>query len=188
MVDRREYRRLSKTISHALRHAPEVYGLALDERGWVNLDTLIDALRIHRPAWLDLTLDDIRAAMQAAEKQRFDLDLENGRIRAFYGHSLDDPIQYLPVAPPEILYHGTVADALAAIRRDGLKPMRRQYVHLSADQETAWDVGNRRHRQTVVLIVRAREAHEHGIRFYHGNQTVWLAEPIPPRFIEPPDD
>ena len=26
---------LSKTISHALRHAPEQYGLTLDSEGWV---------------------------------------------------------------------------------------------------------------------------------------------------------
>jgi putative RNA 2'-phosphotransferase len=188
MVDRREHRRLSKAISHALRHAPEVYGLALDEQGWVNLETLIDALRLRRPTWRALTLDDIQAAMQAADKQRFDLDLQNNRIRAYYGHSLDDPIQYEPAVPPDILYHGTVADALDAIRRDGLKPMRRQYVHLSTDHETAWDVGNRRHRQTVILVIRAREAHEQGVRFFHGNQTVWLAEPIPARFIEYPDD
>ena len=62
-------------------------------------------------------------------------------------------------------------------------PMNRQYVHLSADLETAREVGRRKSRQPVVLVVDAGAAHDDGVRFYHGNQTVWLADGIPPRYI-----
>ncbi|GLH96713.1 hypothetical protein Pa4123_19870 [Phytohabitans aurantiacus] len=36
--------KLSKRMSLALRHAPERFGLALDEGGWVRVDDLLAAL------------------------------------------------------------------------------------------------------------------------------------------------
>jgi putative RNA 2'-phosphotransferase len=41
---------LSKTISHALRHAPDQYGLELDEAGWVDVAELTRALVVLRGA------------------------------------------------------------------------------------------------------------------------------------------
>jgi putative RNA 2'-phosphotransferase len=61
--------------------------------------------------------------------------------------------------------------------------MKRQYVHLSADKETAQQVALRRTQSPVLLHVSALEAYQQGIKFYLGNDMVWLAEPIPPRFI-----
>jgi len=40
-----DYKRLSKTISHALRHRPEIYGLELDAEGWTPVEDLLAALR-----------------------------------------------------------------------------------------------------------------------------------------------
>ena len=42
-----DYRRLSKTVAHALRHEPHVYELELDEEGWTDVATLLGALRGH---------------------------------------------------------------------------------------------------------------------------------------------
>jgi putative RNA 2'-phosphotransferase len=36
-------KQLSKTLAHALRHAPEEYNLTLDPEGWVGLDDLLAA-------------------------------------------------------------------------------------------------------------------------------------------------
>lgn len=41
--------KLSKTISYALRHRPEEFGLKLDSGGWVNISDLISALKSHSP-------------------------------------------------------------------------------------------------------------------------------------------
>ena len=183
MLDPGEYTRLSKTIAHALRHAPEQYGIVLDAEGWTELDALLDALRQRRPAWQALDEQDIPAVMAASEKQRYELDLRGHRIRAYYGHSTDDPIAYEEAEPPEILYHGTTVEALEDIRKNGLKPMNRQRVHLSEDRETAWRVGSRHPGQTVILSVRAGDAYRAGVRFYFGNESVWLADAIPPEFL-----
>jgi putative RNA 2'-phosphotransferase len=68
--------------------------------------------------------------------------------------------------------------------REGLKPMSRQYVHLSLDQETAVQVGQRKSSQPVMLIIQAQAAHDQGIVFYEGHGLVWLADFVPPEFIQ----
>jgi putative RNA 2'-phosphotransferase len=172
MLDPGEYKRASKTIAHALRHAPDQYALKLDIEGWASLDALLDVLRQRRLAWQALTVHDLIDMLAASEKKRYEIDLDQRRVRAYYGHSIDVPIQYQPAEPPEILYHGTTAQALDAIRKSGLQPMSRQRVHLSEDRETAQTVGSRHPGSTIILTVRARDAHRAGVHFYTGNESV----------------
>lgn len=176
-----DYRRLSKTISHALRHAPWLYELELDEEGWTPVSDLLEGLRKHRPAWRRLDRADLEAMMSRPGKKRF--EIRNGKIRALYGHSIEMKVKKEPATPPDRLFHGTSSGSAERILEEGLKPMNRQYVHLSADVETARDVGRRKSRQPVVLAVDAGAAHDEGLRFYHGNQMVWLADRVPPRYI-----
>ncbi|MGH2480138.1 MAG: RNA 2'-phosphotransferase, partial [Ktedonobacteraceae bacterium] len=169
--------RLSKTISHALRHQPETYGLQLDHEGWVAIDELLAALQQCRSSWRTVSLVDITTIMAESSKQRF--ELRDGKIRAFYGHSTPEKVEKQPQIPPDILYHGTTPQAAAAIRRAGLQPMNRQYVHLSTDEKTARLVALRRTNQPVILHIAALQAHEQGVHFYQGNEDIWLADPIP---------
>jgi putative RNA 2'-phosphotransferase len=62
--------------------------------------------------------------------------------------------------------------------------MRRQYVHLSADVATALQVGRRKAAEPVLLLVHARAAAAAGVRFYLGNELVWLADTVPAEFVE----
>ena len=181
----REMIRLSKTIAHALRHAPWLYELELDEEGWVPVEDLLAALREHRRAWRDLSEKDIAELIARSDKQRY--ELRGGRIRALYGHSLPGRLARTPAPPPDMLYHGTSERALDAIRVEGLKPMGRQYVHLSTDEETALQVARRKRGRPVILRIRAAEAHRAGVAFYRGNDKVWLADSVPPAFIIVPD-
>ena len=174
---------LSKTVSHALRHRPWLYELELDAEGWTPVADLLDALQ-SKPRWRDVRREDLVAMMAAADKQRFELD--GDRIRALYGHSVPGRIVKERAAPPAVLLHGTAPAFLPAIREHGLLPMHRQYVHLSADRETAEQVGGRRAARPVILTIRAAEAHAAGVPFWHGNEQVWLAETVPPGYIELP--
>lgn len=178
--------RLSRTISHALRHAPWLYELELDDEGWVSVEALLDALRRHRRDWRRLTRDDLTRMMEASSKRRFELAPDRaggGRIRALYGHSLPGKLQRTPAAPPDVLFHGTAPDVFGEIEAEGLKPMSRQYVHLSVDKPTALEVGRRKAPRPVILTIRAADAHGDGIAFYQGNEHVWLADHVPPRYI-----
>lgn len=182
-----DFLRLSKTVAHALRHEPWEYGLEPDSQGWVPVEELLDALRSKREAWHDLTEDDLIEMIDSSEKKRF--EISQSKIRAYYGHSLSEKIEKVAAIPPDILYHGTNQQALPVILKEGLKPMSRQYVHLSVDRETAQQVGSR-HRQseTVIISIQALEAHQQGIAFYKGHETIWLADFIPSDFIHVESD
>ena len=98
-------------------------------------------------------------------------------------HSVDTVIQKEEAAPPEILYHGTTHKAIESIMNEGLKPMNRQYVHLSTDVETAKLVGSRRDKDPIILTINAKKAYDDGIKFYIGNDKIWLSDPLPTKYI-----
>lgn len=169
-------------MSHALRHAPEEYGLVLGAEGWVTIDALLDGLRRQGDEWAELSRDDVAAMMAKASKQRF--EWQDERIRARYGHSVDARIERSPGRPPDILYHGTTPEVLPEVSRRGLRPMRRQSVHLSEDPEAARMVGLRKGRDPVVLHVLAGRAHDDGLRFEPAGEGVWLAPGVSPEYVD----
>jgi putative RNA 2'-phosphotransferase len=116
-----------------------------------------------------------------ADKKRH--EIRDGRIRALYGHSTPHKLLKEPAEPPSVLYHGTSPEAAGRIRAEGLRPMGRQYVHLSLDKATAEQVGRRKAAAPILLVVKAAEAHAGGVGFYRGNDLVWLADAIPGLFI-----
>lgn len=171
--------KLSKTLSYWLRHNPASGGLHLDQRGWVDVGDVLAALA--RKGQL-CDEQQLRAMVAANDKQRFEIDGNPPRIRARQGHSIQVEHDLQPLAPPTLLYHGTVERFLSVILAEGLKPMRRHHVHLSADTETAHKVGARRGRP-VVLTVGAAAMHESGLTFFRSSNGVWLTDLVPPAFL-----
>jgi putative RNA 2'-phosphotransferase len=199
-MNRRNLVKLSKFLAFILRHQPERFALELDDEGWASLPEVMEILR-GLPNFRWATRADVMAVVEGGAgdgstarlsspesklaevgKRRF--HVEGNRIRARYGHSLARPIRYKSCAPPPLLYHGTAPDSLGSIRCEGLKPMERQYVHLSPDPETAVCVGARHADHSVVLTVHAAEAHAAGVEFYQADETVYLAKQIPSQFLE----
>lgn len=173
---------LSRAVSHALRHEPWLYELELDEEGWADVGALLTAMRQESPVWSNLTEPDLAEMIRASSKQRH--EMVNGRIRALYGHSLPGKLLRTPAGPPAQLFHGTSPAIEPEIRRGGLLPMGRQYVHLSTDQDTAAAVSRRKSADPIILVVRAEDARKAGVAFYAGNEKVWLADRVPPEFID----
>jgi len=172
---------LSKVLSHALRHEPWLYELELDDEGWAPLDAVLEVLRQERADWAALSRSDVERLIERSSKRRHEIVGE--RIRALYGHSVPGKLRRERATPPAILFHSTSANAADAITHDGLKPMSRQYVHLSVDRATALEVGRRKSRAPVLFEIEARAAHESGVPFYSGNEKVWLADFVPARFL-----
>jgi putative RNA 2'-phosphotransferase len=174
--------RVSRVLSHALRHEPWLYELELDEDGWAEVDAVLAALRQETPAWRELNAEDLAETIRQSSKQRH--EIVGGRIRALYGHSLPGKLRRTLAVPPAELFHGTAPESAPTIRETGLLPMRRQYVHLSIDRDTAFAVGRRKSRMPVILRIDAKAASGAGVAFYAGNEKVWLADRVPPEYIE----
>ncbi|MEU6766440.1 RNA 2'-phosphotransferase [Streptomyces sp. NPDC046853] len=179
-ADERRTVKVSKYLSKHLRHQPERIGLTLDENGWVEIDALVAAAEAHGFRFTRAELDHVVAVN---DKQRF--AVEDGRIRASQGHSVDVDLDLPAATPPPYLFHGTVARNTAAIRAEGLRPMNRHAVHLSPDRETATRVGARRGRP-VVLSVDAGAMHRDGHAFQVSANGVWLTAAVPPGYIRFP--
>ncbi len=131
MSNQRSNTFISKKMSYCLRHNPAKYGLKLDEYGFVDLQDFINAMNHMHHFQPKLNEMKIREIIYSSNKKRF--EIKNGRIRALYGHSVPGIIKRREAVPPKILYHGTAHRFLPSIQKEGLLPMGRQYVHLSAD-------------------------------------------------------
>jgi putative RNA 2'-phosphotransferase len=177
--------RLSKEMSQALRHTPQRYGLELDPEGWVEVERLLNGIQGKRPNWQNIRVEDFERIIEQGDKRRF--EIQDGRIRALYGHSVPAKMVKEPGIPPPVLYHGTTPTALNQIKSGGLRPMRRQYVHLSIDEPTARQVA-RRKGEPVILEIAAAQALAAGLKFYQGNEQIWLADYISPEFIKVPGE
>lgn len=171
---------LSREVSYVLRHAPWKYELEMDGEGWVLVAQLLEGLH-GAEQWKDISEADLREMIEQSQKKRH--ELKDGKIRAFYGHSVPMKILKEEKMPPEILYHGTARRFLASIFENGLRPQGRQYVHLSQDVETAKEVGSRHDGKPCVLVIDAKAAWNDGVKFYLGNEKVWLADAVPGRYI-----
>jgi putative RNA 2'-phosphotransferase len=166
-------------VSLRLRHDPDGIGLALGPAGWAEADGLIAASARHGVHFTRAELDSVVAGN---DKRRFEYDAQGTRIRARQGHSVPVDLGYVETAAPGVLYHGTATRLLPAIRRDGLLPMGRHDVHLSADPVTARSVGAR-HGAPVVFVVDAAGMARAGHIFRVTGNGVWLTAAVPAAYL-----
>lgn len=179
MMDEKRLVRTSKMLSRILRHEPGLVGVTLDGSGWVRVDALLAALAARgRP----VTRAELDHVVAANNKRRFGYSPDGLSIRANQGHTVAVDLGLTATEPPHVLYHGTADRHLASIFREGLRPMARQDVHLSADTETATRVGAR-HGRPVVLTVNAAAMAAAGHEFRLSENGVWLTDAVPPQYL-----
>ena len=169
----------SKFLSLVLRHEPGKIGLELDGAGWADVEALLAACRRHGRPIERAELEEIVATN---EKKRFAFSEEGRRIRASQGHSIEVSLGYAPQTPPPRLFHGTATRFVESIRAQGLQKMERHHVHLSAEEATARNVGQR-YGKPVILVVNAGAMLGAGHTFFVSENGVWLTERVPVEFI-----
>jgi putative RNA 2'-phosphotransferase len=124
----------------------------------------------------------IKTIVETNDKQRYIISDDGKRIRANQGHSITVDLELESKVPPDMLYHGTAERFLNSILKDGLKPMRRQYVHLSPTEEIALAVG-KRHGNPVVLSINTKKMQEDGYKFFLSKNKIWLVKEVPVKYI-----
>ncbi len=172
--------RLSKFLALLLRHNPERFHLILDGDGFAELTDVMKIIQ-GLPNFRWVTRTEIESAVALPGRRRYEIVGE--RIRALYGHTAMRP-DYPVVEPPVVLYHGTAPENLPAIRREGLQPMARQFVHLAATPELARSIALRHTGDPVILAVRAREAYVQGVGFYQPIPEVYLCDEVLPVYLD----
>jgi putative RNA 2'-phosphotransferase len=179
-MDDKQRVELSKLLALLLRHRAGEHGLALDPEGFVPLADLLAAVNSKR-GWGWVRAEHINEVIAKQEKRRY--EIVDGDIRAIYGHTLATAISYPAVVPPDTLLHGTARRFLAAILREGLRPMARQYVHLTDDPALARLTGRRRDPDPAILRIDAARAHAEGVVFFRADNGVYLAKAVPAEYI-----
>lgn len=170
---------MSRTLSRALRHAPDALDLTLDGRGFASVERVLAGLARRG---LLVARAELETIVRESDKKRFAFSDDGACIRAVQGHSVDVELGYEESEPPATLFHGTVARFVDAIAREGLVRGQRHHVHLSADEHTARAVGARRG-EPIVLQVDARAMRADGLVFLRAENGVWLTAHVPPQYL-----
>ncbi|MCH2194639.1 RNA 2'-phosphotransferase, partial [Kordia sp.] len=175
----KKVKNISKFLSYVLRHNPDKLGITLDANGWTSVKTLLEKINVDN---YSLSMETLEEVVATNNKKRFAFNEDKTMIRANQGHSVNIDLALQSKEPPNYLYHGTVEKFMESIREKGLIKGSRQHVHLSADKETAINVGSRR-RKPIILTIRSGEMHAKGYTFYQSENGVWLTEAVPSEFI-----
>lgn len=166
-------------LSYLLRHHPESANLQIDSFGYVSITELIRNTggRFNRDKIVKIVADD--------NKNRYSFNEEETKIRANQGHSIKGINPGLvEKLPPDILYHGTSRKNLVLILDSQMiKPMSRNLVHLSSDEDTALKVGKRRDDKPAIILIDAAGAHRDKIKFYLSENGVWLTKYVDVKYV-----
>ena len=169
---------ISKFLALVLRHKPQEIGITLDEHGWAKVNSLLKGMGI--------SMDVLEEIVRTDNKQRYSFNENKTLIRANQGHSIPVDVELEKKTPPEVLYHGTGVKYLDSIKKQGLLPKSRLYVHLSSDPLVAMNVG-KRHGTPVILVVRSKDMSEDGFEFFLSSNGVWLTKEVPVKYLSEKD-
>lgn len=170
--------RASRYIAWALRHGGDK-DLSIDADGWVLVTDLLHSMH---GSGFKVDVQTLLQIVAEDAKQRYAVSADGRRIRANYGHSMDVRLLTAPAAPPDVLYHGTARHSITDIKRDGLLPQARRYVHLTKEVAAAMTVGNR-HGPAVVIPVDSKAMHGDGLLFYPAGKQIWLTATVPTHYL-----
>ncbi len=170
--------RITRSLAYMLRHQPDEFDIELDDYGFAELEDVVRALneRLGEP----IREQDVLDALASGDRPRY--ELQEGRIRALYGHSIAiDPGE--PSEPPEQLFIGVSARDAGRAVRHGLQGGRRTFLHLAKTREDAEETAKRLGGDWAVIAVRARDAWEEGVNFYD-RKALFLSEYVPTEFLD----
>jgi len=182
--------KLSRALSHLLRHTAERRGIELDRAGyaaWRRVQAL--------PEFSGVAEGQLRRVVRDNDKQRFALDSrrEGLFVRANQGHTrgagaaidpgaLLTPITAATVASFPYVVHGTTSTAWPLIKKTGLNRMKRHHIHMAVGLPGDGKViSGMRASSAVVIRVDVARALAAGIPFF-----VWPTTSCCPPARPPP--
>jgi len=181
LMNDEEVDQLGRIMAGVLRHFPERFELSMDPHGWVDVRSLVDAIRARRNQFHWLRSHHVKALVATDPKGRYQLD--NERVRATYGHSLEIDLDLPTDNIPDTLFYPATEEEVPIILETGLKPSDRRHVHLSLSPENAVSAGEHRTDKPVVLKVDAKAAIEGGVLIKRAGKTVFITKEVPADYL-----
>lgn len=178
---------LSRALAKTLRHAAKSQGIPQDNSGWCTLD---DLLKRAPYTTMKATPEQVEAVVASDKKGRYELDESKSKIRAVQGHSVDVDVELEPLTSeadlPEVIVHGTYKESLPSIEKDGLKKMKRQFVHMASGLPSSDRViSGMRQKSEVYIYIDGPKALQEGIKLYKSKNGVILTpDVIPPHLFK----
>ena len=171
---------LSRFISFVLRHKPSAIDLEIDSQGYVEVSKLIRGMS---KVGHIIDLPTLERIVDEDDKNRYSFSRDGSKIRANQGHSIRGlNLDLILVDNIDKLYHGTANHNVCDILAQGIKPMQREYVHLTDDIEVAVAVG-KRYGDAIVLEVDTKAMIRDGLNIYKSTNGVFLTKYVSPYYL-----
>jgi putative RNA 2'-phosphotransferase len=177
----REANSLGRILALVLRHAPEKFNVDMDINGWVNTRELSEAIGNQRRHYHWLRGWHFEAIANADEKGRY--QVENGMIRATYGHSIELDLDLPTDDIPEALYYPCESGDVETLLEYGITAGDRKNVHLSRSIQNAMEAGHVRIDRPTILEIDTTRAIADGHTIYRAGTTVFLTDEVPGEYL-----
>jgi len=177
-----ELDRLGRIMAGVLRHFPERFNLDMDDKGFVDISQMIDAVKRRRNQFHWLKPHHIIAIVDTDPKGRY--QIKEDLLRATYGHSIDVELDFSVDDIPDNLFYPTTQEELDMLMETGLLPSDRKSVHLSQTMNDALVAGQHRVKDPIILEIDAKGCMDDGIMIQHAGTTVYITKEVPPKFIK----
>ncbi|HXQ94021.1 MAG TPA: RNA 2'-phosphotransferase [Thermoplasmata archaeon] len=181
LMNDRELDHLGRVMTGVLRHFPEKYSLTVEERGWIALPTLVQAIQTRHRGYHWLRVHHLVAIAESDPKGRY--EVKDDKVRATYGHTIEVALDLPTENVPAELYFPVTPEEASIVLEVGLKPSDRRKVHLSKTAEDARAAGVVRTPEPVILSIDADAAQAEGIVIMRAGKTVYLADQVPAKFL-----
>lgn len=177
LMNEEELDRLGRVMAGILRHFPERFNLDMDSQGFIELEDFTGAIRRRYRQFKWLRPHHIIAIAGTDPKGRY--QVEDERVRATYGHSLELELGLPTDNIPGKLYYPTTPDEVELLLEAGLKPSDRKMVHLSLSLKDAQIAGMYRAPDPIILEIDAHGMIDSGLEIMKAGTTVFLTREVP---------
>jgi len=154
----------------------------MDKQGWVEATEFVEAVKLQRRHFHFLETKHLQAVVETDPKGRYQLN--SGRLRATYAHTLDLDLDLPTDQNPEHLYFACSQEDSDEYLEHGLYPGDRNMVHLSSTRLNALEAGRHIIGKPIVLLADVRAVEGAGHEIMKAGTTVYLTKDIPGEFLK----
>jgi putative RNA 2'-phosphotransferase len=174
---------LARLVHYILGNRPDEFGLVPDQEGFVTIKELLRVIReepsmayVRESHLAEVILHDRGDLFEVADRRI------RSTKRSFVSLTKEGP----PSSPPKLLFKGVKRKAYPAVLTHGLVPGSGDHVVMTTDRDLAIRIAHRQDQSPVIVEIRPQAASESGTAFFAFGESLYVADRVPPRFINGP--